>query len=292
MNLVDRLKRERDRQAEIASLRSQVESYRDLAGEQQTKWATRCTTAEAEVERLRAALTDALQHGPEAPIDVDRWVAARDEIGGLRADLASRQIDVETFSEANRHLRAELASVRLTLDQVSVEGAADRAELAATKKKCREADERAFKRTNDTNNLREEIKDRDEYALLLHEQLDAFRAAARLDAEEPTKYMLWAEIRLRDGKIRQDAEEKARLREAIDGLISPYATLTEEALRDGILMEYGPPKPAKGLAVLRARAAIACRPQGEVFKSLHNDLPATSESADGLKSCRPQEEKS
>ncbi len=61
---------------------------------------------------------------------------------------------------------------------------------------------------------------------------------------------------------RRDADTIARLREAMDGLIGPYATLTEEALRDGILMEHGPPKPERGLAILRARAALAHLPGG------------------------------
>lgn len=39
--------------ARIRELEAEVESYRNLAGEQQTKWAIRCTTAEAERDAWR-----------------------------------------------------------------------------------------------------------------------------------------------------------------------------------------------------------------------------------------------
>lgn len=45
--------------------------------------------------------------------------------------------------------------------------------------------------------------------------------------------------------------------EALKAVHAPYATLTEDALQSGILMEHGPPKPAKGAALLLVRAAIA-----------------------------------
>lgn len=53
------------------------------------------------------------------------------------------------------------------------------------------------------------------------------------------------------------------LLEALVAVHAPYATLTEEALEAGVLMEFGPPKPEKGAALLRARAAIQRATGGE-----------------------------
>lgn len=44
---------------------------------------------------------------------------------------------------------------------------------------------------------------------------------------------------------------------ALKAVHEPYRHLTAEALKAGILMEFGPPKPEKGAALLLARAAIA-----------------------------------
>ncbi len=43
---------------------------------------------------------------------------------------------------------------------------------------------------------------------------------------------------------------------ALIAVHQPYETLTQDALEAGILMEFGPPKPEKGAALLLARAAI------------------------------------
>jgi Lar family restriction alleviation protein len=43
---------------------------------------------------------------------------------------------------------------------------------------------------------------------------------------------------------------------ALKAVHAPYANLTDEALEAGVLMEWGPPKPEKGAALLKVRAAI------------------------------------
>ncbi len=55
------------------------------------------------------------------------------------------------------------------------------------------------------------------------------------------------------------------LLEAAIAVLEPYKTLTDDALVSGILMEFGPPKPEKGAALLLIRKAIALAtdPQGE-----------------------------
>jgi len=61
--------------------------------------------------------------------------------------------------------------------------------------------------------------------------------------------------------ISQEAAQK--LLEACVAVHAPYKTLTEEALRDGVLMELGPPKPDRGAALLLVRAAIALATGGD-----------------------------
>lgn len=46
---------------------------------------------------------------------------------------------------------------------------------------------------------------------------------------------------------------------SLQDFVRPYRFLTEEALRAGVLMERGPPKPAKGEAILAARAALTTK---------------------------------
>lgn len=168
----------------------------------------------------------------EAGLDGCRYDEAAAEISGLRTELASRQIDVETFSEANRHLRAELASVRLTLDQVSVEGAADRAELVAMNKRWTDA----------------------EYEL---------RAAARQDADT-----IEAQRRTLDS-VRSDRDEsdaeirrlKARSAEEMARLTGAIGRAVLAVTVSGLTVEGYKNACAQARDLLSA--ALACRPQGE-----------------------------
>lgn len=50
---------------------------------------------------------------------------------------------------------------------------------------------------------------------------------------------------------------------ALEAMIEPYRFLTEGALEAGVLMEFGPPKPEQGRAILAARAAIRKARGGE-----------------------------
>ena len=83
--------------AEIARLRADCERYRDLAGEQQTKWATRCVTAEDEVARLRAelAVIKALHDTSLASCDTWKEAAHRgaEEIARLKNSIDTRLND-------------------------------------------------------------------------------------------------------------------------------------------------------------------------------------------------------
>jgi hypothetical protein len=148
----------------------------------------------------------------------------RVEIANLRAELASRQIDVETFGEANRQLRAELAA---------------HYELSLA-----------------------EGKRREELLAKVSAEHDALRAAARQDAEDRAADIEAAETRGYDCGVnditRQDAEEKARLREALGAcgnIAAPYAA---EAGNNSL----GAYEACVDVCAV-ARAALACRPQGE-----------------------------
>lgn len=56
----------------------------------------------------------------------------------------------------------------------------------------------------------------------------------------------------------KDVEAKlAVMVEALRAAHAPYAALTDEALEAGILMEFGPPKPQKGAALLLVRRALS-----------------------------------
>lgn len=53
------------------------------------------------------------------------------------------------------------------------------------------------------------------------------------------------------------ARQLAVMAEALRAVHAPYAALTDEALEAGILMEFGPPKPQKGAALLLVRRALS-----------------------------------
>jgi hypothetical protein len=83
------------------------------------------------------------------------------------------------------------------------------------------------------------------------DQLEALRAKEA--ATEAEKKRQQAELDAYERKEKFGPQ----LYEMLKRLIRPYETLTEEALIDGILMEYGPPKPERGRLIVAARKLLA-----------------------------------
>jgi hypothetical protein len=145
-------------------------------------------------ERLSAELTAAnarIEHMSKIMVESEELLDVEETgelilrpIERLRAELASRQIDVETFSEANRQLRAELTSSQERISELY----------------------RAQKNTILS-------------AKSVEYNIDALRATAHQDAENRAADIEAAEQRGYDCGVnditRQDAEENARLRELV-----------------------------------------------------------------------------
>jgi hypothetical protein len=65
-------------------------------------------------------------------------------------------------------------------------------------------------------------------------------------------------VKLRDALARElGGGLQADMLAALKAVHEPYRHLTDEALEAGILMEFGPPKPEKGAALLMVRKVIA-----------------------------------
>jgi hypothetical protein len=154
------------------------------------------------------------------------------EIASLRAELASRQIDVETFSEANRQLRTELSAKDVRIAEL------DSALLSYM----------------------------DDWA---EETILALRAAARQGAEDRAADIEAAEKRGYDCGVnditRQDAEEKARLQPALKRLVDKLDLIGEDPQFRSVWTmhkvhggNYTGPTYVEELK--EARAALACRP--------------------------------